>query len=820
MLRSHETIYKDEKSLEGRTYCHFPNCDKSFYQKSLFITHLTEHHNVNVCVEHHQFSCEGDFFIWKEKEELKDFVYFSKQRGDHTGKLFKNVYYNCQHDGEVRTHRRKDQEERITLKKYKKGLVKTGAFCPARMIAKVALDNGQTEITYIKSHNHPVNISNTVFQPIPNSLRAAISSKLAVGVPVKDVYQDLRENLANRDQRGSSTEAITKAHLITKRNISDISRCLKYGRRLHPDDSTSTYLLVKKLEKENFNPIVVYKPQGEKTLIGPNTYDSIDLKNDLFVIGIQTKQQLEMMQKHASKIICIDSTHRTNQYHFPLVNLVVPDEFNKGYPVGHLISNHADELVLTPFFEEIKARCKDGFKINAVMTDDDNSGWNAFTNVFGESRHLLCKWHIKRAWRNKIPLVGNTDLQEEVYQTLELLIDEKSICSFTLLMSQFITKYSSICPTFMNYFKKYYASRAEKWAMCYRNFEHANTDTNMFVEAFHNKLKTFYMERRPNKRLDDLINLLLLIEEDDYWRHKRDMLYYNPEKVPSAFSNSRHTKGVNIIDIDVEQISSHQWEVMSQTKREITVTYKVDKILDRCTDNTCDTKCMELACIGLCEHIYTCNCDDPVLLCKHIHKIHSLAIRSNERKLKRKSPELQTSLFHQPSDDATVVDTREVDHFEKFLQIVERLSTLVKNPTVGKLQLPSINRKLVDMIKQAEAIAQIPAIESESLPSTDPEIKYKPMPNEKLDLQWQPKRFSKTKKEYKKGNITKHFYPSNEKKDVIKKRLNDKDVINDVTANENSVASVKKTDNHGNANLTSKIVDDIDLTDYTRILIR
>ena len=94
------------------------------------------------------------------------------------------------------------------------------------------------------------------------------------------------------------------------------------------------------------------------------------------------------------------------------------------------------------------------------------------------------------------------------------------------------------------------------------------------------------------------------------------------------------------------------------------------------------------------------------------------------------------------------------------------------------------------------------------------------MPNEKLDLQWQPKRFSKTKKEYKKGNITKHFYPSNEKKDVIKKRLNDKDVINDVTANENGVASVKKTDNHGSANLTSKIVDDIDLTDYTRILIR
>ena len=31
------------------------------------------------------------------------------------------------------------------------------------------------------------------------------------------------------------------------------------------------------------------------------------------------------------------------------------------------------------------------------MTDDDNTGWNAFTSVFQESKHLLCKWYITRA---------------------------------------------------------------------------------------------------------------------------------------------------------------------------------------------------------------------------------------------------------------------------------------------------------------------------------------------------------------------------------------------------------------------------------------
>ena len=58
----------------------------------------------------------------------------------------------------------------------------------------------------------------------------------------------------------------------------------------------------------------------------------------------------------------------------------------------------------------MKKRCPENFKVNCVMTiivlkDDDNTGWNAFTSVFGESKHLLCKWHITRAWRRKLKLV-------------------------------------------------------------------------------------------------------------------------------------------------------------------------------------------------------------------------------------------------------------------------------------------------------------------------------------------------------------------------------------------------------------------------------
>ena len=129
-----------------------------------------------------------------------------------------------------------------------------------------------------------------------------------------------------------------KKHLLKKSNVSDIHRHMNYGRRLHPDDSTSTYLLVKKLQEEDFNIVLLYKPQGDKVVIGPKIYDELDVGKNLFAIGLETKQQLDMFIKHSNKIICIDSTHEKNEYEFPLVTLVVADEFNKGYPVEFFIS--------------------------------------------------------------------------------------------------------------------------------------------------------------------------------------------------------------------------------------------------------------------------------------------------------------------------------------------------------------------------------------------------------------------------------------------------------------------------------------------------
>ena len=247
-MRTHGTAFKDNRCIDVRTMCNFPGCTESFFRKVDFVRHLTDRHKIACSVESYTFASELEFQNWKEKEEVKNLVYFSKQRGDRCGKKFRYVYYNCQRDGAQRIHRAHDKKGCHTKRKVHHGSVKTNSFCPGRMVLKVNLESKSVELTYFKSYNHPITLENTIFQPIPKSIKVSVSSKPALGVPVKEIWKDVRENFSDREKRDDQQhQLITRAHSLKKSTISDMKRKVNYKRRLHPDDSTSTFLMVKKL---------------------------------------------------------------------------------------------------------------------------------------------------------------------------------------------------------------------------------------------------------------------------------------------------------------------------------------------------------------------------------------------------------------------------------------------------------------------------------------------------------------------------------------------------------------------------------------------
>ncbi len=93
------------------------------------------------------------------------------------------------------------------------------------------------------------------------------------------------------------------------------------------EDAVSVDMLVKELEKESYNPVLLYKKQHESN---PN-YPM--LSEESFILAMQTEFQKDCYQQHATKILCVDATHGTNAYGFKLVTVMVADEFGQG---GHL----------------------------------------------------------------------------------------------------------------------------------------------------------------------------------------------------------------------------------------------------------------------------------------------------------------------------------------------------------------------------------------------------------------------------------------------------------------------------------------------------
>ena len=120
-----------------------------------------------------------------------------------------------------------------------------------------------------------------------------------------------------------------------------------------------------------------------------------------FAIGIQITIQSSMMMKIGhQRIVCIDSTHGTNDYDFSLVTIltiVVLDEFGKGYLVGWCLLNREDQFVLENFHKPIQKRIG-SITSRWFMSDDAEQFHDGWRSVFGNvDNKLLCTWHVDRA---------------------------------------------------------------------------------------------------------------------------------------------------------------------------------------------------------------------------------------------------------------------------------------------------------------------------------------------------------------------------------------------------------------------------------------
>ena len=167
--------------------------------------------------------------------------------------------------------------------------------------------------------------------------------------------------------------------------------------------------------------------------------------------------------------------------------------------------------------------------------------------------------------------------------------------------------------------------------------------------SFHNKLKTVYLNGKVNRRIDYLLDALLRIEKDNFFKYMRLKSQFDINQ-KAVMENNRHHQGQKIpIDmVEVQSYIGHNvfltyamiqavdmqcWRVLSLSGSNADG-YIVTQLADICKvcNDASLTVCLQQECGFLCRHMYKCdtNCYDynNGHICKHVHRVHSILAQS------------------------------------------------------------------------------------------------------------------------------------------------------------------------------------------------
>ena len=300
-----------------------------------------------------------------------------------------------------------------------------------------------------------------------------------------------------------------------------------------------------------------------------------------------------------------------------------------------------------------------------VMTDAAEQYFSAWVAMFGLGpRKLLCIWHVDRAWRGAVKKIKHKEVAATIYHNMRVLMEEIDINIFKLMLQSTLKQLNNSNKTqeFAKYFYTYYTNRAEQWAACYRKL--ANINTNMYIESFHPILKHLYMKGKANRRIDNLVHVLLKVSwEKGFERLCKLEKGENSGRLTTI--HKRHLASTKLSPALVQKTSEHEWKIKSgEAKLEYSVTMEYELYQELC----------QLICkdCEICIHMYSCTGLDFLInyiICKYIHLV---AINQKCKKIDVHANWKSSEEYHEPSCGPTI--RLAVQQSQNVLKIKDRLN--------------------------------------------------------------------------------------------------------------------------------------------------
>ncbi len=375
------------------------------------------------------------------------------------------VVLKCDRGGAYRNRRNLAESDR----RRKTGSTLTN--CPFRAVGKMvaALNAWQLSVS-VPEHNHEASISRAAHASLRRLNEEA--SRQLVSLTASHVVPRTIEAILRQSDQG---EAIIRK---------DIYNARQRIRNIALNGRTPIQALVQQLRVEDFHWNLRTDAEGHVT--------------HLF---FAYRESLQLYQSFP-EVLLIDCTYKTNRYHMPLCCMVGITGMNTSFIIAFAFLKREAEDDYNWVLSELSASVEGFIQPGVAVTDRDLAQLNALTHVFPNSKHLLCRWHIRknviaRCWPffKDLPTTSAGTAEQKWAAFLgdwDNLVASLSVTEYTRQLGYFKSRYR-LHAFALQYVQTVWLNDHKERFVCAWVHQHRHLDTIVTsrVEGSHSLLKRY-----------------------------------------------------------------------------------------------------------------------------------------------------------------------------------------------------------------------------------------------------------------------------------------------------------------------------------------
>ncbi|KAG1048415.1 hypothetical protein G6F43_009191 [Rhizopus delemar] len=215
---------------------------------------------------------------------------------------------------------------------------------------------------------------------------------------------------------------------------------------------------------------------------------------------VSPDQQIRMKN---SKAFCLDATHgiSSNLSDILYILIIRDNSIGRGWPVAYMIIN---DRSTDPIVEWLQHLRNSGLLVDPKQFTIDcrQPEVNAITSILNSNRTKIqfCVFHVTQAWNKHLASVSVPEDKDQFLQ----------------MVTVFQLEYAHQSKL-MDYFTRNWCieDKMKVWSRSFKNRRNSRMLTNNYIESWHNQLKTAFLGRVRNKRLDKLV--FVLVNDIEYY---------------------------------------------------------------------------------------------------------------------------------------------------------------------------------------------------------------------------------------------------------------------------------------------------------------